>query len=345
MKTFSAFFCSLYCVASATAATTAPKQPIESPQQIQMELQGAQQDFEIAQKMFIPWYTGPLITGSANNVAQGHANIQPYLFLTLNHGRYTNNRKSINTPNTYIINPLLIVQAGILPWLDVTVSPQGFFKWEKGHNGQGFGDLPLQFGFQIKKETPYIPSFRFILGETFPTGRYKKLSPSKLGLDSSGGGVYATSFGLNISKVFWWSKLHPTAIRSATSYTVSNGKASVRDFNAYGGGEGTNGRVAVGNTVSTDLGVEVSLTQKWVFATDFVYTYSSKDVFTGDQGVLVDGVAPVTGGPSSDQFSISPAIEYNVTDTGGFIGGVWFSVTGRNSANFASIVLSYTQFF
>ena len=336
MKTFSAFFCSLYCLAHVNAATSAPKQPIESPQQIQMEIQGAQHDFEIAQKMFIPWYTGPLITGSAHNVPQGHANIQPYLFLTLNHGHYTNNRKSVNTPNTYIINHLFIAQAGILPWLDVTVSPQAFFKWEEGRYGQGFGDFPVQFGFQIKTETPYIPSIRFILGEIFPTGRYKKLSPSKLGLDSSGGGVYATSFGLNISKVFWWSKLHPTAIRSATSYTVSN---------AYGGGEGTNGKVSVGNTVSTYLGVEVSLTQKWVFATDFVYTYSSKNVFRGDEGGLVDGLAPVTGGPSSDQFSISPAIEYNVTDTGGFIGGVWFSVTGRNSANFASIVLSYTQYF
>ena len=37
------------------------------PEQIEKQIEKAQSDLEVAEKMFIPWYTGPLITGSANN--------------------------------------------------------------------------------------------------------------------------------------------------------------------------------------------------------------------------------------------------------------------------------------
>lgn len=320
-------------------------QSVKSPQQIETEIQQAQYDFEIAQKMFIPYYTGPLITGSASNVPSGHINIQPYLFLTVNHAQYNGHRKSINTPNTYIINPVFTFQAGLTSWMDVTLLPQAAFKWQKGHNADKFGDLPLQFGFQLYKETPYIPNFRFILGQSFPTGSYRSLNPHKLGLDATGSGVFSGLVGLNISKVFWWWKLHPVAVRLANMYAFSENKASVRGYNAYGGGHGTHGKVSVGNSFSTDLGIEVSLTQKWVFATDVAYTCQAKSTFRGNPGDASEGIVPTNGAPSSDQLSLSPSIEYNVSDSAGFIGGVWFSVTGRNSANFASLVLSYTVLF
>lgn len=320
-------------------------QPVKSPAEIQMEIQGDQRDFEIAQKMFIPWYTGPLITGSASNAPFGHVNFQPYVFLTVNHAQYNNNRKSISAPNTYIINPQFVLQAGLTNWLDVTVIPQGLFRWQKGENGQNFSDMPILFGLQAVKEGPYIPNVRFVIGEIFPTGRYRNLNPEKRGLDSTGAGVYQTSLGLNLSKVFWWLKLHPVSVRLATAYNIPNDKASVKGLNAYGGAVGTHGQVSVGGTFNADLGVEVSLTEKWVFATDVAYTYAGKSTFSGYAGNSTGGVAPSNGAPSSDQLSLAPAIEYNVNDTAGFIGGVWFSVTGRNSANFASLVLSYTVLF
>ncbi len=320
-------------------------QEVESPQQIMTELEKAENDFEIAQKMFIPWYTGPLITSSAKNVAQGHINLQGYLYFTINHAQFNHHRKSISTPNTYILNPLLVFQVGLTKWLDVTVVPQGFFKWKKDHFADNFGDTSLSFGFQVLKEKAYVPSIRLVLGETFPTGKYQHLNFKKEGIDATGAGAYQTSFGFNISKIFWWSLLHPVAVRLATSYVIPDHRVHVHRFNAYGGGFHTNGKVKVGNTFNADLGIEVSLTQKWVFATDFVYTYSNKDSFHGTPGVTPNGTIAANGTPSSDQFSIAPAIEYNVSSTGGFIGGIWFSPTGRNSPNFVSIVLSYTQYF
>jgi len=335
------FFSSLVLSSVLYAQTECPK----TPEQIQQEILQAQRDFETAQEMFIPWYTGPLITSSAKNVAQGHFNMQGYLYFDINYAQFDKHRKSVKVPNTYVLNPLLVLQAGITQWLDVTVIPQGFFRWKEGHYADSLADLPVQFGFQLVRETPTIPSMRLTVGESFPIGKYQHLNPHKQGIDAGGGGIYSTIVGFDISKIFWWFLKHPISVRLAQSYVVPNTRAYVHGFNAYGGGFHTNGSVKVGNTYNADLGVEVSITQRWVFATDIAYTCSNKSTFSGKKGVLASGAEASNGTPSSDQLSFAPEIEYNVSKTGGFIGGVWMTVTGRNNVNFVSFVLSYTQYF
>lgn len=318
---------------------------VKSPEEIQFEIDQAQSDFETAKEMFIPWYTGPLITSSANNVPKGKTNIQVYLFFLWQYGQYAQNRKMHRVPSIYTLNPLLVLQRGLTDWLDITATPQGFFRWRKDESAQEFGDLAVTFGIQLLKETPHVPSIRFTIGESFPTGKYKHLSSRKAGIDATGSGAFETAIGLNISKILWWNKLHPTAVRFVTNYTMPDHDARVRGFNAYGGGSGTKGHVRVGNTLNLDLGVEVSINQRWVFATDVAYTYSERNIFTGTPGFSAPGVPAGNGSPSSDQLSFAPAIEYNVSDSAGFIGGIWFTVTGRNSSSFLGAVLSYTYLF
>lgn len=318
---------------------------VRTPQEIQEELQTAQQDFAKAEKIFIPWYTGPLITGSANNVPMGHLNIQGYLFATWNYAAFNKHRKSVGIPNQYVLNPSLLFQVGIAPRLDVTINPQGFFKWQKSHYANEWGDTSVQFGIQIMREQPYIPSIRLLVGEIFPTGKYRRLSHHQAGLDGTGAGAYRTLFGLNVSKIFWWLPLHPMSIRFASNYNFATNKARVNGFNSYGGGFHTDGKVWVGNSLNLDIGYEVSINQKWVFSTDLAYSYSNKSTFRGKPGVTSTGAPAFTGAHSSDQLSLAPAIEYNVSQYSGFIGGVWFSMTGRNAFNFVSLVLSYTQYF
>lgn len=318
---------------------------VKSPRQIQLEIEQAQRDFEIAQSMFIPWYTGPLITSSAHNVPQGHINFQPYFYTTLNYAAFNNEHVSKKIQNVYVFNPAFVTQAGITHWLDVTIIPQAFFRWRDGHSAQRFGDLPVQFGLQALHEGPYKPSIRFVVGAVFPTGQHQWLEADRGGIDAAGSGAFITTLGVNLSKVLWWSLKHPMQMRLVGNYNFADNRVHVRSFNAYGGGYGTKGKVKVGNTLNLDYGLEVSLNQKWVLATDIAYTYSNKSTFTGTPGVTATGEVAVTGGPSSDQLSLAPAIEYNVNENGGFIGGVWFSVYGRNSTNFVSLVLSYTQMF
>ncbi len=327
---------STYAFIISSSLLAASDDGFKTPEAIQQELQLAETEFEVAQKMFSPWYTGPLITGSASNVAPGHLMLQPYLYLTMNYAAFNNHRKSLGTPNSYVINPLMVVQTGILNWMDITIVPGGVFKWQQSEFGDGFSDLPVQIGFQLTKETPYIPKMRLIIGETFPTGTYQRLNPSRIGLDSSGAGAFQTVIGLNMSKVFWWAPLHPTALRFSGNYNIPNSKVTVHGYNTYGGGKGTEGKVKVGGTLNLDLGLEISLNQQWVFATDIVYVYTGKSTFSGNPGEALSN-----GAPTSDQLSLSPAIEYNLNDYSGFIGGVWFPVTGRNSPNFISLIFSY----
>ncbi len=339
------FFLTCLSLAKAFGQEVNSTPKIKSVEEIQVELEKAERDFQTAKKMFIPWYTGPLITGSANNVPARKVNVQIYLYNTIQYAAFNKHRKSINVPNIYTINPLLLVQRGLNDWLDFTVIGQGFFKWRKNQYTSQFGDTTTSFGFQLVTQTQHRPSVRFIIGEVYPTGKYQHLKANKNGIDGTGAGAFQTSLGLNVSKIFWWSKLHPVNLRLATSYAIPDARVKVNDFHAYGGGIGTRGKVKVGQNLNVDIGIEVSLTQKWVFATDIAYTYSNKDSFSGFNGVTAAGAPAVNGTPSSDQLSLAPAIEYNLNSNAGFIGGVWFTVTGRNSSNFVSVVLSYTQLF
>ncbi len=335
----------LYGVNLAAVKAESSNQQVRSPAELAKDLDSIEIDFQLAKEMFIPWYTGPLITGGAINMPMGKVNLQPYVYFTVNHAAYDGNRHSVNIPNMYVINPLMSISAGITHWLDVGVSSQGYFAWQDGHSGQALGDIPINFGFQIYKETPYIPNFRIIIGEKFPVGAYNELDPKKYGLDIGGGGVYVTQIGLNISKVFWAVPLHPMSLRLATLYTQPNGKAHVKGLNTYGGASDTDGKVTVGTSFSADLGFEVSLNQQWVVATDIAYTASAKSTFNGYTGLNATGDPAVVGFPSSDQLSLSPSIEYNINSSSGLFGVLWFSVTGRNSFNFASLVMSYTKTF
>ena len=46
----------------------------KTPQQIQQELNQAEKDFQRAKEMFVPWYTGPLVTPSASMMPPGPIN-------------------------------------------------------------------------------------------------------------------------------------------------------------------------------------------------------------------------------------------------------------------------------
>jgi len=334
----------LACCHLAAQETNLPER-IKTPEEIQAELDQAEKDFQTAQKMFIPWYTGPLITGSANNVPKRKVNIQVYLYNTIQYANYADNWKIVNIPNVYTVNPLILIQRGLSDWLDFTFIGQWFFKWRKSAYAQHCGDTSTQFGFQLVTQTAHRGSWRLVLGETYPTGKFRNLSPTKGGIDATGAGAYQTSIGLNYNKIFWKLKLHPISLRITGSYVIPDAKVKVHNIHAYGGTLGTRGKVKVGQTINADIGIEISLTQHWVFANDIAYTHSFKSTFSGQPGFTAPGVPAVNGAPSSDQLSIAPAIEYNFNSKAGFIGGVWLTVAGRNSSSFVSVVLSYTQLF
>ncbi|MCB1116373.1 MAG: hypothetical protein KDK71_07885 [Chlamydiia bacterium] len=306
---------------------------------VDAQVKKAQEDFDIAKKMFNPWYAGPLLTPGAHNVPPGMFVIQPYLFVQNTYARFNGSRRSVNISDIWTVNPVFLFQMGWLSWLDFSASAQGVYNRQSGNDSFYWGDTSLSWGIPILKEGPYRPALRLSIGESFPTGRYEKLNPKKGGIDATGAGSYITTFSLNMSKVIWWVLDHPFAWRLSLNYKIPT-TVQVNNFNAYGGGYGTNGRARPGNTFAVDTSIELSFTQKWVLAVDLVYTYSNHTGFSGKKGRTATGLPASVGGPSNDSLSCAPAIEYNPSDHMGFLAGVWFTITGRNSSDFISGVLS-----
>ena len=340
MKKFLALF--LFCLGS--TALVAQYEEHKSPEQIEQELQSAEAQFQRAKKMFNPWYTGPLQTPGASMMPPGSGNIQPYLYVFDNYAKFDSERKSHKLSSHLIsVNPTVGFQFGMTPSTDIQLSNvQGFGNWQNGHSGGGFGDLNLQLGFLINKESRYAPAMRFVIKEVFPTGAYQHLNSNGLNLGATGAASYQSQFTFAMSKVMFWDYLHPVNARLAFSYVLPT-SVTVRGFNNYGGGFGTRAKVHPGNTFNVDASIEISLTQRWVLATDFLYTATNRTRYSGFEGTTESGGSELAsiGGGYNDNLSLAPAIEYNWSPNLGILGGVWFSVYGRNSYNFVCGVISF----
>ena len=318
-----------------------------TPQQIQQQLNEAEALFKRAEGMFNPWYTGPLLTPSATMVPPGMMSTQPYIFITDTYAVFDRHRNSHTLKNSVIsFNPAggPVAQIGVTNHFDVTISSQAFVNWQAGRHGGGVGDTSLAIGFCMQDQTPWVPKAKFVIKQSFPTGRYQHLNHDGLGLGATGSGCYRTTFGFATGKLLFWETQHPVNTRLFFGYTVSQA-AKVHGFNTYGGGFGTRARVRPGNEITADAGIEVSLTQSWVVCFDLAYTAQNATKFSGNPGTTATGDIAPLGKGYSDNLSLAPGIEYNLNDHSGFVFGGWFSVYGRNSGNFGSGIASFYYVF
>ncbi len=109
-------------------------------------------------------------------------------------------------------------------------------------------DDNIKVSLALAKEGPYVPAIKFFSKEIFPTGKYKNLNPEKIAVQGLGDGAYKTEFGLNVSKVTWWSLMHPMQFRLSLNYGIAT-KIHVTNFNSYGGGYGTDAKLTLDHTL------------------------------------------------------------------------------------------------
>jgi hypothetical protein len=317
----------------------------KTPEEIQLELDKARAQYEHALKLFNPWYTGPLITPPSSMVPPGYAVWVPYIFFTDTYASYDAHRHVVDRPNLFTVKAQpVILQAGVTPSIDAELILGAVANWSKGKSGGGFSDVVANVGFLINKQSLYVPQFKLTVAQSFPTGKYQHLSSDGLALDASGAGAWQTTFTFSAGKVLFWNTLHPLNTRLAVSATLST-PVHVGSFNTYGGGFKTDGTVHPGNAYSTDLGLELSITQPWVVALDIVYNWADKTAFHGKTGFNADGTPASVGVGYNDQLSLAPAVEYNLNKNLGVIAGLWFTVYGRNAADFISGVFVCCWYF
>lgn len=287
-----------------------------------------------------PWFTGSLLAYSPNVVPGGDFNIEPYLFVTDAYGQYNNHWHAHSVPTILYVNPLIFAQFGLTKWLDILIVPQLFYTRNQGKASTQFGDLTAGFDIQLYQDPEErAPSVKLVLRASFPTGKFQHLNPKKNGTDSGGAGCYTPTIALAVGHDTHLSGFHFFNWRLNLAYSFST-PLHVKGFNTYGGGFGTSGTVHPGATYYALTGFEYSLTRHWALALDITYTHGDKTRFSGNPGVDATGAPAMVGGPSFDQFTLAPAIEYNFSEFLGLIAGPWFTVAGRNTQQFVSGVIA-----
>lgn len=260
-----------------------------------------------------PYFAGTLLSTNPVNVAPAHWFIEPYLFIT----RQT-------TAHLTSAQLILQLETGLNDWVDITLYPNFYCTHSNSHSFYLLGDTKLSFGFQVlyEEQGTSIPSFRLLIEESFPTGKYNHLNPHANRADATGSGAYETFFSAVLYKT-----LLPFTLNLSLSYMVPT-KAHVKGLNAYGGTSHTNTHLCPGQQLTTDLGIEYSLTQCWILGLDLYYQHQNASSQPN----------PTTGTPSQDQFSIAPCIEYNPSPSFGCEIGSWFTLYTRNCSPFISAV-------
>lgn len=301
-------------------------------------------------QVYNPFYAGPLLAPSASTVPKGKVNLQPYFYWTRTYGTYNHSWHKVRTRSALQFTFQSIQQVGITDFMDFTTVVQANYNRKQNQHYFSYGDTGAKFGFQLLREIMEkpVPNCKFTVGMIFPTGRYQHLGSNHLGLDSNGAGTYSTQFSLNFQKDFNHflifkkdldpKHFHPVSLRWSFTYLISP-KTKVSGINTYGGGPGTKGTVKPGNNFNSIFAWEYSFNQHWVFATDWLYTITPRSKFFGNSAGAQVGV------PSNQNFSVAPAIEYNLNGNFGVLAGAWFSLTGRNSSAFVTGIFTFSWLF
>ncbi len=286
-----------------------------------------------------PWFTGPLLTLSSTLLPPGFIGIEMYMRFNVKTGIYDRHWYARETPNFYTIGPLMLIQLGLADWIQLQMISLASYNKTRGESSYVFNDLSANVSFQLHKGKGH--NVKFYIQELFPTGRYQHLRMHKLGTDIGGGGCFVTQLGLIFGKIhencgsyFSW--------RFNPFYNFRSSRP-VRGINAYGGAHNTKGKIHLGASFGAFLGMEYTLTQNWVLASDVYGIYQDKISFSGKAGIQVNGTKASVGLHSSVQFGLAPAIEYNWSESIGIVFGPWFTIAGRNTSRFINglIALNY----
>ncbi len=279
----------------------------------------------------LPWLTGTLLTFSENVAPYKGWNIEPYLSFGAQYGRYDKhwNNHSLSHP-FYSVLSTTYIQYGIAKNIDIQIVPQFAWNHTKGASQWTLGDLGVTFDFQLlyMKKERWWPSVKLFLSASAPLGKYQKLQPQKKGTDRGGTGSINPSAAIALGRIFQFSDVRFLRGRAFFSYTVPNA-VHVKGLNVYGGGKETRGVVYPGSSSIGVVGFEYTFNPYWVISLDIEYDHINKQHFKGNTHDSMKA-------PSSEAWSLAPAIEYDWNATIGIISGIWFSAAGRNSPAFAN---------
>lgn len=294
---------------------------------------------------YIPWFTGPLLSPTPINMKPGHPAIEPSVTLQCTYGEYNSNWSIKGKTKTWAINPFVDFQFGFTDRVGMEILASFISNFKGSETSTNIQDTNIFLGFQVANDLKgsWRPDFRIDLQATFPTGKYQKLNPKKMGIDSTGLGSFQLGPVFIVQKLFYPGNNY-LALKATLGYLFPS-SVKVKGFNSYGGGKNTKGTVTPGQTLTAFLTSEYSISQRWGWGCDAMFTHQRKSVFHGSPGTTKEGAPAKVGHPSSTQISLAPFIEHSFSPNMGILSGSWFTIAGKNAFAFASVFFAFLYVF
>ena len=282
------------------------------------------------------WWTGPLLAPAAGTLPRGHWLVEPYFYDVMAYGHFDRNRTLQSSGAAHSMGNQSYIEYGLVDKFTLGLIPRlGFHESNAGQDSAGFavGDLTLQGAYGLTSYQPdsWMPMTSFVVGETFPIGKYDRLSGKTDG--ALGSGAYSTTVSLYSQKYFWLPNGRILRTRFDVSYSISEW-ASVHGESVYGTLDNFIGRAHPGPSFTSDLAFEYSATRNWVLAADIWWEHDGNTRVEGDYyaQTVTAGLLPsvLEDFGSSEILYLAPAVEYNWSPTMGVIAGARVAAMGRS---------------
>ncbi|SEV91225.1 hypothetical protein [Luteibacter sp. 329MFSha] len=290
-------------------------------------------------------FTGPLVTPAVNSMPAGMVNIEPYLIHTNTRGSYTNagDRKErdptvrqwqLAVPMSYALTDTSFVQ---LTLNASRTSGDGLHT-----DGMRMGDTSVRF--QQRLRAPDADGGGLVLAiaaaQRLPTGAYHHLDTNPL--NGTGNGAMRTTLAFGAQQLHWLDDGHALRWRAQLAWSPSPGRINVRDGSVYGTSRGFRGYARLGQAWNASVAAEYVLDPRWVLVGEAIWNRSGAvDVV----GATAEGPRTARRLAPSQEFSLAPAVEYHFSPTVGLIGGVQFTVAGRNTADYVAPQVALNMVF
>ncbi|MBU4234097.1 MAG: transporter [Proteobacteria bacterium] len=300
---------------------------------------------------------GPIITDTAIPIEKGKFALQPTFGLSFTTHNFSPSWRRVSAGGNFtsfgmdwkftygLCNNLevFVVVPFVHNWANSVNEPGP--KGERAASFGGIGDVNLTFKYRLLEETETRPTVTALFATDFPTGHFRHFNPRRLGTDEIGGGAYAFTTGLNLSKY-----IKPFVLYGNLWYTVQTAFTGREDRSplvaALDEGGVPTGELVEGDPLATkvrnyprdiitlNLAAEYPITKKWVALLELTSSWDGGRLF-GHKA----NVAPVA------LLSVMPGIEYMATEKFSLALGVNIDLAGKNTSANITPLLSMVYAF
>lgn len=272
-------------------------------------------------------WTGPLLASNAETLPQGHFYTEPYFFDVISGGDHNPGSSGF-------------YQYGLLDSWTVGVQPFFALGTQKYNRSVAIGDFKLLSQVRLSHFTPEhrVPSVALVTNLVVPTGKDDRLGALKQG---HGSGSFAPEIGVNVQQYFLLGngRLLRTRLNVLKDFPLRH---EVSGRSVFGTGPDFNGHAKPGSKTSVIAGVEYSVTKEWVLAFDVERDQWGKTTVAGHDA---NGAPVKQVSPKSWNVGFAPAVEYNWSDRGGVIAGVWIVPKGHNTRSSVTPAIAIQRFW